>query len=132
MVGFKPRETIDLLKIGGQKFRYWRYHLDPNPSKPKFTGRDVLAYRIIKFLIDCEGLNVRDLEEIKIKKLFDWCAVISMDQARKTILLINRNTKTLEFLPTSTPIDKYNLNLNSMPLRDIILEHELAYSDFGL
>ncbi len=133
MTGFKPQEVIALLKIGSQRFRYWRCRLDPNPTKSKFSARDVFAYRIIKFLIEKEGVTVKELQEQKdIGKLFNWCALTSMDQAMSTMLLLNLDAQTIEFVSTGKRNDNYNLGFRSMVLHDVVKEHEYSLDNFGL
>lgn len=132
VAGFKPKEVIELLKIGPQKFRYWRYHLDPNPARSEFSSRDVFAYRLIKWLIQFQGVTVKELELLSTVGLFKWCTSTSMEQAKSTMLIMDLRVKKIEFLPENTSTDEYNLHLRYLPLRDIVTEHVDSLDKFGL
>ena len=132
MIGFKPQEIIDLLDVGSQRFRYWRKNLDPMPHRPKFTARDALAYHILKVLILRRGISVKELVLFDTKQLFDWCHNVTMVEAENTLIILDTETRVMQFLPAQTSIDTYNLNLYYLQLRDVILHHQKCLFNFGL
>lgn len=129
--GFKPGQMTYFLEVGNQTFRYWKENLDPGVSRKSFNTRDLLVYRIIKVLVAKRGLCIKVLKKFNMELLFEWGYSTSMDTAKDTLLIFDTGDWTIEFKPSDTRLDIYNIDLHYLQLHSVVQEHEAALLNFG-
>ncbi len=131
MSGFKPQEMTDLLSVPPQSFRYWREQLDPFPHKARFTASDLLAYRIVKFLIHYQDLHAKTLRACGISGIFEWVRYEKLKQVRDSLLQLDTRRQEMIMLAPGTAPKSFGFGVHIVPLAEVVNEHEHALLTFG-
>ncbi|MBL1319700.1 MAG: hypothetical protein COA63_001385 [Methylophaga sp.] len=98
--GYKPHLVRDILGLSKERFRYWRNKLDPKPHRSYFTYSDILAYRIMKTLIEDKREPVEFLSRFDWSELFKFLTVTSTQDLRIMVvaLHVESNSMTIHSL----------------------------------
>jgi hypothetical protein len=129
--GLKPNQIAKLLSIGEQKLRYWREKLDPNPYRSEFSVPDLLAFRIIKMLIEKRNFSSQQLEQYKLIDLFVWCHETSNQQIAQTTLIINSSEFSFQFQHGKVEVDLDDFEIHTIRLKTIIETNTIAVLSMG-
>ncbi len=121
-----------LLGVGHETVKYWKNHLDPVPHRTGgFSNKDILCYRVFKFLIRKKHLPV------KVLKLFHWQDVFEsihstpLDQLTSKTLIINEGDYTIVLMDECHVVKLDNDHEHLLGLKRVIEEQMDAYLAYG-
>lgn len=130
--GFKPHLVRDMLALPKERFRNWRNKLDPNPHKAYFSATDLLAYRVMKALIDKHSVPVEYLSNIDFSEIFVLFASTDRSELKNKVIALDRNTDTLNIV--ANRIEAFELLRNGILLvfvDELLAEQIDAFMDYG-
>lgn len=129
--GCKATLSAELLGIGSETLRYWREHLDPNPSPTYFSGGRLLAYRVLKVLIRHHFIPVEALQRCNRSELFECCEHVATNVLERSFLYIDPRLGRLSLHEECPLIDDDNIDAQVIPLKGIVRLHRLAWERLG-
>ncbi len=67
---FKPNAVLRKLNLNYGQLRHWRKTFDPNPNRSFFSGKDLLIYGCLKFMIEWGNAQPKKLKKFNWNKFF--------------------------------------------------------------
>ncbi len=128
--GYKPKMMCDLLGVSVQTLRYWRKKLEPEPKRAIFSSGDLLAFRIIKVLIQRGRFTVEGLLSYNISEIFSYCNQCRPENIAPFTLVLNENDHSIEWVETVIPSIQ-SIDTCILSLSMVVEEQMNAFSSLG-
>ena len=129
--GFRPHMVAALLDESLETLKYWRRHVLPGPSRALYTGRELIALRIIKAIRRDSLFTPNRLKRYPLQTLFDFCRSQPLARLRTHYLVLDEATQTLSFHPSDAPPTLLKRGVFYVDLGPILAEHDLAVANLG-
>lgn len=123
ILGYKPHLSAEILGITKETLRYWKTHLDPNPRRTHFSANTLLAYRVIKALIEDLRFTPSHLKKYDLSLLFDFARDNDLETVENYKILLAADGSSLSFHHEDAPFDMHNRKIAILYLSDLVKEH---------
>lgn len=120
-----PEQLRELTGISQSDYDAWRRALKgAPPPRVNFTSGDVLAYRVVNFLVHEAGVKLRVLKHLETELIFNACNH-AYCELRHWRIIYNLETNELALLHNDQPNPKvkYSIRIREVPLSTLIDEH---------
>lgn len=121
--GYRPYMVASILDENLETLKYWREHLIPGRQRAFYTGRELLALRILKVLRRENWFTPKRLKEYPLRKLFDFCNTTSLPAMRKLYLVLDESSHTIRFVDIESPPDPRERKQSYLYLDQVLDEH---------
>lgn len=130
-IGFKPHLVRDLLGLSKERFRYWRKKLDPIPKRSHFSSSDILAYRVLRTLIEGRREPVEFLSRFDWSGLFTSFSMKSLQELKGMVVTLNLDSSEVKLQCFDNIADNKSNIIIIVYLEEIITEHCEAFIGLG-
>lgn len=130
--GYKPHVVREKLGLSSQKLRNWRKILDPIPTRPRFSTDVMLAYRIIKYMIEDLRFKPSDLKRYEPSKIFEFCSETLLTEIPHYYILISKTEYNLKVLHESVRFNPRDMTLERLYLDSIVNRHFDSLLELGM
>lgn len=93
--GYKPHLVREILGLSKERFRYWRNKLDPKPHRSHFIYSDILAYRVMKTLIEDKREPVEFLSKFDWSELFKSLSLTNNQELKKMVVTLHAESTNM-------------------------------------
>jgi len=129
--GYKPHLVRDILGLTKERFRYWRNKLDPKPYRPYFSYSDILAYRVMKALIEYKHLPVEFLSKFDWSELFKLLSHTNNRDLERMVVTLHVEQVSMTIQHLEEIADKHSNKLIFVFLKELIEEQLNAFLELG-
>lgn len=127
-LNLSPGTAAELLGISYQTLKYWRGVLDPRVRHARYSGREILAYSVIKSLIREQKYSPERLSKFPMNLFFELILTSKFEHLRNQILILNDNKNLIFLKPELTAEDIRDRQTTFLYLEDVISDH---FSEFA-
>jgi hypothetical protein len=129
--GFKRGTALSILGIKPETLRYWKKRLDPQPTRKVFSSGCLLAYWILKQLIQHRGSNPQHLANFDLHPLFSRCETTNVDEIEKSRLVLDHALECLHFESLSVRSERCDHLKEKIDLTLVVHEYTDRLLNFG-
>jgi DNA-binding transcriptional MerR regulator len=127
-LNLSPGTAAELLGISYQTLKYWREVLDPRVKHARYSGREILAYSVIKSLIREQNYSPEKLSQFPMNLFFELMLSSSLEDLKNQILILNANKKLICLKPELTAEEIRDRQTTFLHLDEVIDDH---FSEFA-
>ena len=145
-MAYKPKNMRSILGVKQERLRGWRAIWDPYlpdrkwpesgieeiKLRSEYSGRDLLAFRVLMTLIDVKGVDPKKVNRTRrkdLKSLFEFCRRKTVKEIRDSKVAYNSTRETLKITSLDEPYDINDLETVEIPLKLVYSAHLVALDE---